>query len=56
VVGVGFGAWALHIYATEARLVTNITLIAIASILIAVIFITTAIILYTLVNIVKEQR
>jgi glycosyltransferase involved in cell wall biosynthesis len=56
IVGVCFGAWALHIYATEARLVTNITLIAIASILIAVIFITTAIILYTLVSIVKEQR
>ncbi len=54
-VGVAFGFWALQIYAATAQLVTNLTLISLTSLIIGLILGTTAVILFTLVTVLREM-
>jgi len=54
-VGIFFGAWAFDIYAKEGRLVTNIFLISIFGSIAGLILITTGIILFTLVSLIREK-
>ncbi|TAK16887.1 MAG: glycosyltransferase family 2 protein [Nitrosarchaeum sp.] len=54
-VGLFFIIWTLQIFSESRQILTNITLIGFGSSLIGVMFIMTAIILYSLVSIVREQ-
>ena len=55
-VGVSFGLWSVQIYLSEGFLITNITLIAVASILAGLVLGTTAIILFTVISVLRERR
>jgi hypothetical protein len=52
---VAFGVWAFDIYAKEGRLVTNITLMSIGFGLVGVLALFTAVILFTLISVVREK-
>lgn len=54
-VAVAFGAWAFDIYSKEGRLVTNIALISVGSGLVGVLALFTAVILFTLISVVREK-
>ena len=54
-IGVVFGAWALQLYRIEGRLVTNLTLISIASTIMGLILLTTGIILYSVISVLRER-
>ncbi|MFQ5951661.1 MAG: glycosyltransferase family 2 protein, partial [Candidatus Geothermarchaeales archaeon] len=53
--GVVFGVWALQIYAATTQLITNIALVSLTSMIIGLILGTTAVILFTLVTVVRER-
>ncbi len=53
-VGVFFGIWALKIFFTEGRLVTNLTLIAVTGFLVGLLSFFVAIILFTFITVVRE--
>ena len=55
-IGMGFFVWMLQIYSIEGRIVTNIALIALSGTLIGLLLLTTALILYTIVTIIREER
>lgn len=55
-IGVFFIVWALQIYSESKQIITNITLIGFGSSLIGVMLIMTAILLYTLVSLVREHH
>lgn len=54
-VSLAFGVWALDIYAKEGRLVTNVALISIASGLVGVLALFTAIILFVIMSVIREK-
>ena len=54
-IGLFFIVWTLQIFSESRQILTNITLIGFGSSLIGIMFIMTAIILYSLVSIVREQ-
>lgn len=56
VMGLGFGFWALEIFARSKQFVTNITLISIGSLIIGALLIATAVILFTVITVVRESR
>lgn len=56
VLGMSFTVWAVQEYTISRDLITNITLVAVGSILIGAILTVTAIILYSMVNLVREQQ
>ncbi|NDB33552.1 MAG: glycosyltransferase family 2 protein [Nitrososphaeria archaeon] len=56
VIGLAFALWAIDEYTTSHDLITNITLIAVGSTIIGAMLTVTAIILYSMVNLVREQR
>lgn len=56
ILAVIFYAWALQIYTSTRQLVTNITLIAIGATIIGLTLLTTAIILWTLVSLIREVK
>lgn len=51
-----FGVWALQLYAAEGRLVTNITLVALGFLMPGLVLLTTSVILYVVINVVREIR
>jgi hypothetical protein len=51
-----FIAWALQIYSIEGRLVTNITFIGGGLMIIGIVLMTTSVILYVVINVVRETR
>jgi glycosyltransferase involved in cell wall biosynthesis len=51
-----FIAWALQIYSAEGRLVTNIALLGIGFLIIGIVLMTTSVILYVVINVVRETR
>jgi glycosyltransferase involved in cell wall biosynthesis len=53
--GIGFGVWALQIYAATTQLITNIALVSVASFMIGLILAATAIILFTVISVVRES-
>jgi len=55
-VGLSFLLWTLQIYAEETRVVTNIALVGIGALILGAILMISAILLYSLVSIVRENR
>jgi glycosyltransferase involved in cell wall biosynthesis len=51
-----FGSWALQIYSLEGRLVTNVALLAVGFLMIGLLLLTTSVILYVVINVVRETR
>lgn len=55
-IGLSFLIWTLRIYSAEGRVVTNIALVAISGIIIGLLLLIAAIILYTIITIIKEEK
>jgi glycosyltransferase involved in cell wall biosynthesis len=55
-VGMSFLIWAFQIYTEETRVVTNIALIGIGSLILGVVLMISAILLYSLVSVVQDNR
>jgi len=55
-IGLFFIIWTLQVFAETREIITNISLIGIGSIIIATVLMMTAILLFTLVNVVRERR
>ena len=56
IVGLFFTVWTIQIYSETNQIITNITLIGIGTTLVGVMLLVTAIILFSLVNVVRENR
>jgi glycosyltransferase involved in cell wall biosynthesis len=56
IIGFSFMIWAIQEYTISRDLITNVALISVGSILVGAILTVTAIILYSMVNLVREQR
>jgi hypothetical protein len=56
IVALFFWIWTLQIFASTRQVVTNITLIALGSTLIGLILLTTAVILWILISVVRETK
>lgn len=56
ITGVFFGAWTLQQYSIDGRLLTNTALIAVGSLIIGIVLMATAVILYVVINVVREPR
>jgi hypothetical protein len=54
--GLGFIVWTIQIFSISRQVVTNVALIGLASIIVATMMIMTAIMLFSLVNVVRERR
>lgn len=54
-VGLSFLLWTIQIYTDEARIVTNIALVGIGTTILGVVLLITAILLYSLVSVVREN-
>ena len=55
-IGMSFLIWTFQIYAEETRVVTNIALVGIGTIIIGVVLMISAILLYSLVSVVQDNR
>ena len=55
-VGLFFIIWTLQVFSETRQIITNISLIGIGSVIIATVLMMTAILLFTLVNVVRERR
>lgn len=55
IIGLSFLLWTVQIYTEEFRVVTNIALVAIGGLIIGVILIISAILLYSVITVVKEK-
>ena len=55
IIGLGFTAWTIQIYSVEQEIITNISLIGIGCIVLGTILLMTAVILFSLVTVVKEK-
>ncbi len=55
IVGLSFMVWTIQIYTDEMRIVTNIALVGIGSTILGVVLLLTAILLYSLVSVVREN-
>jgi hypothetical protein len=55
IIGLGFTAWTIQIYSVKQEIITNISLIGIGCIVLGTILLMTAIILFSLVTVVKEK-
>lgn len=55
-IGLAFALWAVQEYTTSRDLITNVALIAVGSTIIGAMLTVTAIILYSMVNLVREQH
>ena len=55
IIGLGFTAWTIQIYSEEQQIITNISLIGIGCIVLGAILLMTAVILFSLVTVVKEK-
>jgi len=56
IIGLIFGAWAMQIYSEEGIVMTNIALIGIGGVILGTILLISATILYSIVNVVRENR
>ncbi len=56
ILGLIFGAWTMQIYSEERIVMTNIALIGIGGVILGTILLITATILYSIVNVVRENR
>ena len=55
IIGLGFVAWTIQIYSVEQEIITNISLIGIGCMVLGSIFLMTAVILFSIVTVVKEK-
>ena len=55
-IGLGFIVWTIQIFTETRQIITNISLIGIGSMIVAMILIMTAILLYSIVSVVRERR
>ena len=55
-IGLAFMLWTFQTYAVEKEIITNITLIGIGSLIIGIVFLLSAILLYSLVSVVRERN
>jgi len=55
-IGFVFMLWTFQTYAVEKEIITNVTLIGIGSLVIGIVFLLTAILLYSLVSVVRERN
>ena len=55
-VGLSFGVWTIQIYVQQKQLITNIALIAMAATILGLVLATTAIILFTIITLLREQK
>ena len=55
-IGLFFIIWTLQVFTETREIITNISLIGIGSIIVATVLMMTAILLFTLVNVVRERR
>ena len=55
IIGLGFVAWTIQIYSVEQQIITNISLIGIGCVVLGSIFLMTAVILFSIVTVVKEK-
>ena len=56
IIGISFIAWSIQIYSEEGSLITNITLIGATTVIVGLILSTAAIILYSIVSVVRENN
>lgn len=56
IIGLSFGVWAVQAFTEDGRLITNIALIGIGGIILGTILLITAIILYSMVSIIRERK
>lgn len=56
VIGLSFILWTIQIYSDETRIVTNIALVGIGAIILGLVLLITAILLYSLVSVVREHN
>ena len=56
IVGLGFIAWTLQIYAVSQQIITNVSLIGIGCVVLGAVLLMTAIILFSLVTVVSERN
>lgn len=54
-IGLGFMVWTLQVFGETRQIITNISLISIGAILVGIVFIMTATMLYSIVNLIREQ-
>lgn len=54
-VGLGFGIWATQIFLEQGQLITNITIIGVAGMVIGIMLLVTSIILFSLITIIKNK-
>jgi glycosyltransferase involved in cell wall biosynthesis len=55
-IGMFFGLWTIQIYVQQKQLITNIALIAMAATILGLVLATTAIILFTIITLLREQK
>ena len=55
IIGLGFVAWTIQIYSMHQEILTNITLIGIGSVVLGAVLLMTAVILFSIVTVVKEK-
>ena len=55
-IGLAFMLWTFQTYAIEKEIITNVALIGIGSLVIGIVFLLTAILLYSLVSVVRERN
>ena len=55
IIGLGFAAWTIQIYSVQQQIITNISLIGIGCMVLGSIFLMTAVILFSIVTVVKEK-
>ena len=54
-IGLGFIAWTIQIYSTHQEIITNVSLIGIGCVVLGAVLLMTAVILFTIVTVVKEK-
>jgi len=54
--GLIFGTWTIQIYTEDGIIVTMIALVAVGGVILGTILLITAVILYSIVNVVRERR
>jgi hypothetical protein len=55
IIGLGFIAWTIQIYSIHQEILTNITLIGIGGVVLGAVLLMTAVILFSIVTVVKEK-
>ena len=56
IIGLGFIAWTIQIYATSQQIITNVSLIGIGCIVLGAVLLMTAVILFSIVTVVSEKK